>query len=115
MLDALDHVTFELGDALRAAASMLWPQDDPEDGSRLRPDGFLLRDPATARLYVTAPGTAGSVGPDVSLHDENGRVRAGNTALMAALPSLVPDGLDSDRSPAQDPYAPAGVHDFTHW
>ncbi|WP_086826965.1 hypothetical protein [Streptomyces sp. NRRL B-24572] len=114
VLDALDHVTFELGDALHAAASMLWPQDDPEDSSRLRLDGFLLRDPTTARLYVTSPGTAGSVGLDVSLHDENGRVRAGNTALMAALPSLVLDELDN-RSPAQDPYAPAGVYDLTHW
>ncbi len=34
---------------------------------------------------------------------------------MAALPSLVPDEPDSNRSLAQDAYAPAGVHDFTHW
>ncbi|MFF0479411.1 hypothetical protein [Streptomyces sp. NPDC004284] len=115
MLDALDHVTFELGDALHAAASVLQPQDDPEDSGRLRLDGFLLQDHATARLYVTTPGTTDRLGLDVSLRDDNGRVRVGNTALMAALPSLVPDELDGNLSPAQDLYAPAGVYDFTHW
>ncbi|WP_432059630.1 hypothetical protein [Streptomyces sp. S1] len=115
MLDALDHVTFDLGDALHSAASMLQPQNDPEDSGRLRLDGFLLQDHATARLYVTTPDTTDRLGLDVSLHDDNGRVRVGNTALMAALPSLVPYELDSNPSPAQDPYAPAGVYDFTHW
>ncbi|MGW0117193.1 hypothetical protein [Streptomyces sp. NPDC003327] len=115
VLDVLGHITFGLGDALHSAASMLQPQDDPEDSGRLRLDGFLLQDHATARLYVTTPGTAGLLGLDVSLRDDNGRVRVGNTALMAALPSLVPDELDSNPSPAQDPYAPAGVYDFTHW
>ncbi|MFC9397495.1 hypothetical protein ACFTWS_30675 [Streptomyces sp. NPDC057027] len=55
-----------------------------------------------------------TLGLDVSLHGKNGRVHEGNTALMAALPSLVPDELDSNRSPAQDSCAPAGVYDFTH-
>ncbi|MFI8514056.1 hypothetical protein ACIGHB_23300 [Streptomyces sp. NPDC085460] len=115
VLAALDHVAFELGDALHAAVSMLQPPDAPEEGSRLRLDGFLLRDRATARLYVTTPDIADRLGLDVSLHDDDGRVRAGNTALMAALPSLVPDELDSNRSSSQDTYAPAGVYDFTHW
>ncbi|GGR23379.1 hypothetical protein [Streptomyces roseolus] len=115
VLEALDSVTFDTGDALHAAASMLQPPDEPEGGGRLLLDGFLLQDRATARLYVTAPGIVGSLGLDVSLCDESGRVRVGNTALMAALPSLVPDELDHNRSPAQDPYAPAGVYDFTHW
>ncbi|MEV6201482.1 hypothetical protein AB0M64_16100 [Streptomyces sp. NPDC051771] len=86
ILDALDHVTFELGDALHAAVSMPQSPEPPEEGSRLRLDGFLLRDHATARLYVTTPGIADRLGLDVSLHDDNGRVRAGNT-----------------------------VYDFTHW
>ncbi|MFF0474273.1 hypothetical protein [Streptomyces sp. NPDC004284] len=114
-LDALDGVTFELGDALRAAASTLRPQGDGEGGSGLRLDGFPLRDRATARLDVTTPGVAGRLGLDVSLRDGSGRVRVGDTALMAAPPSLVPDELDVNRSPVQDPCAPAGVHDFTHW
>ncbi|MER5207548.1 hypothetical protein [Streptomyces sp. NPDC002825] len=115
MLDTLDHVTFELGDALHAAALMLQPQDDPGDDSRLRLDGFLLLDHTTTRLYVTAPGTTDRLGLDVALHHSHGRVRVGSTALMAALPSLVSEELDSNRSPAPDPYADAGVHDFTHW
>ncbi|MER7912271.1 hypothetical protein [Streptomyces sp. NPDC096068] len=115
MLDALDHVTFELGDALHAAVSLLHPPEAPERDSRPRLDGFLLRDRAIVRLYVTTPDIADRLGLDVSLHDDNGRVRAGNTALMAALPSLVPDELDSNRSSSQDAYAPAGVYDFTHW
>ncbi|MFE5596886.1 hypothetical protein [Streptomyces sp. NPDC056549] len=115
MIHALDRVTFDLTDALPASALMLQPQDEPDDSSYLRLDGFLLQDETTARLYVTAPDTAGTFGLDVSLHDPNGQVRVGNTALMAALPSFVPDELDSNRSPAQDPYAPAGVYDLTHW
>ncbi|MGW8354448.1 hypothetical protein [Streptomyces wedmorensis] len=115
ILDALDQVTFELGDALHASVLMVHPQDVPDGSGHLRLDGFLLQDDATARLYVTAPDTAGPFGLDVSLHDLNGQVRVGNTALMAALPSLVPDELDVNRSPAVDPYAPAGVYDFTHW
>ncbi|MCX5394043.1 hypothetical protein [Streptomyces sp. NBC_00094] len=115
VLDALDQVTFELGDALHASALMLQPEDKPDDRSHLRLDGFLLQDDTTARLYVTAPDTAGPLGLDVSLLDLNGRVRVGNTALMAALPSLVPDELDGNRSSAVDPYAPAGVFDLTHW
>ncbi|MER7732160.1 hypothetical protein ABTX80_14890 [Streptomyces erythrochromogenes] len=115
VLGALDQVTFELGDALHASAAMLQPRGEPEDGSDLRLDGFLLLDETTARLYVTAPDTAGRIGLDVSLLGPDGRVRAGNTALMAALPSLVPDELDGNRSPAEDPCAPAGVYDLTHW
>ncbi|MFD5767187.1 hypothetical protein ACFWIN_15360 [Streptomyces sp. NPDC127049] len=115
MLDALDHVTFELGDALHAAVSMLQAPEVPEEGSRLRLDGFLLRDDTIARLYVTLPGATDRLGLDVSLHDDNGHVRAGNTALMAALPSLVPDELDSNRTSSRDAYAPAGIYDLTHW
>ncbi|MFE4661249.1 hypothetical protein ACFRFJ_31730 [Streptomyces hydrogenans] len=115
ILEALDSVTFDTGDALHAAASMIQLPAEPEGSARLRLDGFLLQDRAIARLYVTTPGIVGPLGLDVSLYDETGRVRVGNTALMAALPSLVPDELDCNRSPAQDPYAPAGVYDFTHW
>ncbi|MFD0076370.1 hypothetical protein ACFVIY_28435 [Streptomyces sp. NPDC127166] len=64
---------------------------------------------ADARRHIL-----GTLGLDVSLHGKNGRVHEGNTALMAALPSLVPDELDSNRSPAQDSCAPTGVYDFTH-
>ncbi|MGW5776444.1 hypothetical protein [Streptomyces sp. NPDC003863] len=55
-----------------------------------------------------------TLGLDVSLHGKNGRVHEGNTALMAAPPSLVPDELDSNRSPAQESCTPAGVYDVTH-
>ncbi|MFB7512142.1 hypothetical protein [Streptomyces sp. NPDC056144] len=113
VLDAVPP--FALGDALHAAASLLLPPTAPEEAGHLTLDGFLLRDRATARLYVTAPEVDGRLGLDVSLRDTDGRVRVGNTALAAALPSLVPDELDVNRSPAHDPYAPGGVHDFTHW
>ncbi|MFD4370078.1 hypothetical protein [Streptomyces sp. NPDC058486] len=115
ILEALNATTFDIGDALHAATSMLQPPDEPEGYGHVRLDGFLLQDPAIARLYVTTPGIVGALGLDTSLRDENGRVRVGNAALMAALPSLIPDELDDNRSPAQDVYAPAGVYDFTHW
>ncbi|MER7998887.1 hypothetical protein [Streptomyces sp. NPDC095613] len=110
-----EHPTFDLTDALHAAAYAVTPGarlDTP--GERLRLSGFLLLDAGTARLYVDEPSLSGRIGLDVALRDEEGLPVVGNTALTAALPSLVPDELEWNTSPAQDPYCTA-VYDFTHW
>ncbi|MFJ4921291.1 hypothetical protein [Streptomyces sp. NPDC088725] len=63
---------------------------------------------------MNEPGLPGRIGLGVALRDGQGKVLVGNTALMAALPSLVPDELEWNTSPVQDPYCTA-VYDFTHW
>lgn len=108
-----EHASFDLTDALHAAVYVLQP-DTLQPGKRLRLSGFLLLDAGTVRLYVNEPSLAGRIGLDVALLGEDGRPAVGNTALMAALPSLVPDELEWNTSQARDPYGTT-VYDFTHW
>lgn len=113
VLCAVEAPLFEESDALHAAAMMFAsPREEPYGTAQL--SGFLLLGGGTVRLYVDEPSTLGRIGLDVSLRNGDGEVVVGNTALMAALPSLVPDELDWNRSDAQDSYCTA-VYDFTHW
>lgn len=111
-----DEPSYDLSDALHSAVSMLGPFAwQPEPEPELLLTGFVLLDPGTVRLYVDRPdGPPRRIGLDIALRDDEGRVRAGFTATMAALPSLVRDELDWNTSEAEDPYC-AAVYDFTYW
>lgn len=74
----VDEPSYDLGDALHAAVSMLGPhagEPDPE----LLVSGFLLIDPDTVRLYLDrTAGPPERIGVDIALRDEEGRVRGGS-------------------------------------
>lgn len=108
-----DQASFDLTDAVHAAVHALQPKAFHER-ERLCLSGFLLIDGETVRLYVDEPSLPGRIGLDVALRNEDGQPIVGNTALAAALPSLVPDELEWNMSEAHDPYC-TKVHDFTHW